>query len=207
MNAEMIDAMLEAGATADVIAAAWKADIAAQERLLEERRMRDRERQRRHRLSHNVTVTNGDSADPPKDINQTPLNPVSPDGETPLPSKTDEVAKAVAEWNAMADRTGLPKVRGKLGGSRLQRLRRRLVEYGFDGVREAIAAVERSPFCRGETGDWKADIGFLSRPDNFAKLIEGGFDRQRQSRPQTGGSFLDHFTEELARESRRAATG
>ncbi len=34
----------------------------------------------------------------------------------------------------------------------------------------------RSPFCRGETTDWRADFKFFVGPDNFIKLLEGGYD-------------------------------
>jgi len=85
MTPETIDAMLAAGASAEVIAAAWKSEIAAQGKLTELRREKDRERKRRKRHaesrgvtrtnaeSRGVTRTNAESTDPaPKEINQTP---------------------------------------------------------------------------------------------------------------------------------------
>ena len=77
MTPETLDAMIAAGATVEVIAAAWKAEIAAQNRALQEKREKDAERQRRHRESRNVTVTACDIQDSPA-----PLDPplkVSPD--------------------------------------------------------------------------------------------------------------------------------
>jgi hypothetical protein len=64
VSPETIDAMLAAGVTAEVLAAAWKAEIAQQEQTAQERRARDAERQRRHRESRDVTVTNAVSTDP-----------------------------------------------------------------------------------------------------------------------------------------------
>lgn len=63
MNADTIDAMLAAGVTAEVLAAAWKAQLTAQEEATQSRRARDAERQRRHRESRGVTVTEGASQD------------------------------------------------------------------------------------------------------------------------------------------------
>jgi hypothetical protein len=63
MSPETIDAMLAAGASAEVLAAAWKAEIAAQEKALADKREKDAERQRRHRLSRNVTECHSDNAD------------------------------------------------------------------------------------------------------------------------------------------------
>jgi hypothetical protein len=63
MSPETIDAMLAAGASAEVLAAAWKAEIAAQEKALADKREKDAERQRRHRLSRDVTECHSDNAD------------------------------------------------------------------------------------------------------------------------------------------------
>lgn len=84
--------------------------------------------------------------------------------------------QAVLEiWNDMAERTGLPKALTATG-KRQAMLRERLKEHGEDAFRRAVEAVERSPFCLGKNErGWRADIGFLLRPDNFVKLIEGGF--------------------------------
>lgn len=57
ISSSVIDAMLEAGATAEVIAAAWKADLLRQESELTEKRAKDAARQRKSRVSRNVTVT------------------------------------------------------------------------------------------------------------------------------------------------------
>jgi hypothetical protein len=56
-----LDALLAAGATAEQIVALVKADLAEREAALEEKRTKDRERQRRHRESRNVTVCHSDN--------------------------------------------------------------------------------------------------------------------------------------------------
>lgn len=87
---EVLEALKEAGATVDMILAAIRADAALADKATEERRARDRERQRRHRMSRDVTVTRCDRRDPsPKDINQTPnqVLPTKPSGLEPKQRK------------------------------------------------------------------------------------------------------------------------
>jgi hypothetical protein len=80
LPAEVLDALLSAGATAEMIVAAVKADASLEEAKVEARRAKDRERQRRHRLSRDVTVTACDSADKP-------LSPLDPPKKDPEPQK------------------------------------------------------------------------------------------------------------------------
>jgi hypothetical protein len=39
----------------------------------------------------------------------------------------------------------------------------------------ALCYVAKSKFLRGMSGDFKADLGMIVRPKNFAKLISGGY--------------------------------
>jgi hypothetical protein len=81
----------------------------------------------------------------------------------------------VEVWNAMAERTGLPRVR-RLTDARRKQLKARIRENTLDEWTEAIAAIERSDFCRGEKTSWRADFDFLLQPKSFTKLIEGAYD-------------------------------
>lgn len=69
LTREMIDAMVAAGVTVEVLAAAIKADLAARENQVSAKREKDAERQRRHRernaVSRHVTVTGCDSVTDP----------------------------------------------------------------------------------------------------------------------------------------------
>ena len=95
----------------------------------------------------------------------------------PIAPSTDPIADAVAAWNAMAARVGLSPIR-KLTPERRGRIMARLSEHGPDAMTEAIAAVGRSRFCRGENDRrWRADFDFLLQPSRFLKLIEGSYDR------------------------------
>ncbi len=85
---EVLDALLVSGATAEMIVAAVKADAALEQATIDARRAKDAARQRRHRESRDVTVTNSDSTDLPSP--QSPPNKVSPDPfkiTPPIPPK------------------------------------------------------------------------------------------------------------------------
>ncbi len=74
LSSAIIDAMVAAGASVEVLAAAMKADLAEREDRVEIKRQKDAERQRRHRASRDVTVTECDSV-----TNPTPsLSPQTP---------------------------------------------------------------------------------------------------------------------------------
>lgn len=85
----------------------------------------------------------------------------------------------VEAWNEMACRIGLPSVRS-LSADRRKRLNARIREHPIEHWTEAIQAIERSSFCRGESrGGWRADFDFLLQPSSFLKLIEGSYDRSQ----------------------------
>ncbi|USI71630.1 hypothetical protein [Sphingomonas morindae] len=99
-----------------------------------------------------------------------------------------DYANIAAAWNAMAARAGLPRVE-KLTEERRKRIGARLAEHGADGFTEAIAAVERSSFCRGDSGSgWRADFDFLLQPSSFNRLLEGSYDRNEQPRSSARSS-------------------
>lgn len=74
LSAEMIDAMVSSGCTAEQIAAVVKAGLLSYEAELQEKRANDRERQARHRMSRDVTVTGRD----PQEQKGVPLPPLVP---------------------------------------------------------------------------------------------------------------------------------
>lgn len=87
IDASILRAMQSAGASTDVIIAAVEADAALGQVRIDTKRANDAERQRRHRASRDVTVTEGDNADsvtsapfpaPPMKENLTPP-PIPPD--------------------------------------------------------------------------------------------------------------------------------
>lgn len=85
----IIDAMLAAGCTAEQLAAVVKAQEAERERIADEKRARDAERQRRHRLSRNVTVTSVMSQD--ETVTPFPSPEVFPRTPFPNPNPNPEI--------------------------------------------------------------------------------------------------------------------
>lgn len=97
----------------------------------------------------------------------------------PLVSSNDDTppkpspVKLLEAWNATAERIGLPKAK-TLDATRERKARSLIKTRTIEDITEAIAAVERSPFCRGENDRcWKADFDFLLQPKSFNRLIEG----------------------------------
>ena len=80
-------------------------------------------------------------------------------------------------WNDLAKDCGLPTIK-KLNATRKRQLKARLKENTLDEWKQAFAAIERSPFLKGEnkTG-WRASFDFLLQPSSFTKLIEGQYDQ------------------------------
>lgn len=76
MSPDMIDAMIAAGLTREQMAALLKHELAKQEQSKAEKRAKDADRQRRHRSSRNVTVTQSDYCDTPT-LNDVQPNPVN----------------------------------------------------------------------------------------------------------------------------------
>lgn len=92
---------------------------------------------------------------------------------TDEPLTEDEVLEA---WQARMVPQGFPPVR-KMTSQRKRQLKARLRDSTFDEWQQAMAALERSAFCRGENDrGWRADFDFLLQPKSFTKLLEGAYD-------------------------------
>jgi hypothetical protein len=172
--------MLAAGVTAEVLAAAWKAEIAKQEEVVAVRRAKDADRQRRHRESRDVTVTRAVSAlvttkGSPK---VSPGNPL-PNHSESIPLNPPEI-RFKNEWNEMAGKHGLPHI-DCIKGKRLKALNARRAEHGDDEVSKTIAAVPGSPHWLGENG-WLGNFDSLMRPDNFQRMKEGAYSASKNGK-------------------------
>lgn len=120
----------------------------------------------------NLHPTPAKSAPKPP-MNHQELSPsiVDSDDERASP---EEVVEA---WNETANRFGLPAIR-RLTDTRQKSLAKRIQENTLDEWRAAIGAIERSPFLRGEgPRGWRPNFDWILKPANFAKLIEGTYDR------------------------------
>jgi len=93
----------------------------------------------------------------------------------PEPELTPE--DVVEAWNEMAARIGRPIIR-KMTDTRRRQLKARIKQNGLDDFKAAFDAIERSPFLRGETGNWPgATFDFLLQPGSFVKMVEGAYDQ------------------------------
>jgi hypothetical protein len=91
--------------------------------------------------------------------------------------ENDDVLKpehVVEAWNDTAARIGLPKVIA-LNDPRRKRLRTMIRQHPPDDFARALDALERSPLCRGEKTDWRADFDFFLQTKSFTKLLEGAY--------------------------------
>jgi hypothetical protein len=205
-----LDALLEAGATAEQIVALVKADMAERERALEEKRAKDAERQRRHRSSRDVTVTACDTATKgfPEVSPHTPL----PNQSQISPLNPPRIGEVQERWNAMAGKHGLPRVEA-IKGKRLRAVKARAGEHDWDAVMRAIDAVPGSPHWLGANG-WLGNFDSLMRPENFQRMLEGTY-ATKGSKPQvvlTAADYRDraewydrHQMRDSAAECRRLA--
>jgi len=170
LNAAAIEILLAKGLTGE--------DLLEVARALEKRRDgTNAERQARHRQrrkSNAVTVT---PVTPPNDneISNPPELPQDGSDEPSPPCLEPE--HVVEAWNATADRLGLPAVR-KLTPERRRKLKTRIRQNTIDEFTEAISAIERSRFLRGDNDrGWRPNLDWMLEPRNFTKLIEGTYDR------------------------------
>jgi uncharacterized protein YdaU (DUF1376 family) len=90
----------------------------------------------------------------------------------PPPLTKREVVEA---WQERMVPLGFPAIR-KMTGQRERMLSARLKDSTLDEWLQAMSALERSAFCRGENDrGWRADFDFLLQPKSFTKLLEGAY--------------------------------
>jgi hypothetical protein len=196
---EILDALLEAGASAEMIVAAVKAAAGTDAKRREQRRARDAERQRRHRARRappsavtppSVTHCHADAGVTPHDGRPTPPNENK--SNPPLPQSSDEdltpelEKRVVTAWNETAAKAGAGRSRG-LDGPRRAALRRRIAEHGEDAVFEAIRNLAATPFhCGRNKGGWRATLGWLlGNAEAFQRMLELTPSEDAQPPPMT----------------------
>lgn len=129
--------------------------------------------------------------------NKSLYQPASPETEVETEVETQEQTElrdAVAKYNSVAERTGLPKCQ-KLTGNRASRLKARLTDCaGIEGWQAALEKLEGSQFLLGANNNgWKADFDFLLQEKSFTKLMEGGYDRSTKSPPKKLTAFEENM--------------
>lgn len=109
----------------------------------------------------------------------------------------EPVAEAFDLWNGGAVQAGWPTL-VKRSGTRQAAMRSRLREDGIDGWRDAIARARASPFLGSDPPPSFMCFDWLVKPANFAKVIEGNYDRERQPNIQSIRSSRDPVSPSLA---------
>lgn len=95
----IVDALVEAGATPQMIAAAVRAHAQVEENVKAEKRAKDAERQRHHRMSREVTVTPCDTRDIPAPLCPPSSSPTPPTTTPLYPPTHPVVGSASADAN------------------------------------------------------------------------------------------------------------
>ena len=171
------------------------------ELLPEKSKSKGAERQRRYRerksggesgaVTSDVTSDASPSDAPtPVSLPPEPPNPSAPTPFTPLkggvspspasqPAKPSDVRQAFDAWNELAGRMGLPKAK-TLDRARRAAITARLADGGAEAWAEALTAVERAPFCRGDNDrGFRADLDFVCQPKSWRRLREGFYAAKR----------------------------
>ena len=96
-------------------------------------------------------------------------------------STTEKVEKefvdtVIKKWNDI----GLNAVRN-IKGKRLDSLHARIKEYSKDDVLTVIENVKYSDFLKGNNNrNWTADIDWILKPNNFVKVLEGNYNKDKE---------------------------
>lgn len=54
-------------------------------------------------------------------------------------------------------------------------------EDGLDFFRRLFGYVAESDFLTGRAGDWSADLGWIVKAENFAKILQGNYENKREA--------------------------
>jgi hypothetical protein len=165
---------------ADVAQALFTAEAKAE--ILDARRKSERERKAKSREVTGQDVTECDTPSPlsPPKKDPTPQKITPPISPNPDDSSADAdrpltAGEIVEAWNERMVPQGFPAVR-RLTGHRQRQLAARLRENTIDDWRDAMTALEKSRFCKGDNDrGWRADFDFLLQPKSFTKLLEGAY--------------------------------
>lgn len=110
----------------------------------------------------------------------TPLTPQKRKRAKPTVSSM-AILQAFEAWNEMALRCNLPQAHA-LTPERRTKIGARLGEVGIEGWNRALANIERSAYLTGKNqNNWRADLKFFVRPDNFHKVHDGGYGNGRHA--------------------------
>ena len=112
-----------------------------------------------------------------------------------------ELRQIADKWNEL----GVSPVKKiSSSSSRGKMLCARVREYGLDVVLQAIDNIKQSPFLRGENSHgWMITLDWFAKPNNFIKVSEGQYDRNKPQRK--AGPGRESSVDRLARLVREGA--
>lgn len=92
-----------------------------------------------------------------------------------------EVDRVIEEWNKLQD-VGINPIRDiKPSSKRYQILKGRIREYNIESVLEAIRNIKDSGFLQGDNNNgWMITFDWFIRPNNFVKVLEGNYNKEKQ---------------------------
>lgn len=104
--------------------------------------------------------------------------------------KPADVQRIVDAWNSL----GLNKVKAvNPDTTRYTMLRKRLKDYGVDGIVEGVDKVRASSFLQGRNNKgWQATFDWFIKPDNFQKVLDGNYD-DKKGGARRGATGQDAF--------------
>ena len=112
------------------------------------------------------------------------------DAQQHAPKEHFDYRPYVDFFNQECDRynAAIPRVTRKLTDARAAMLRARVGEHGPEAVFKAFTNAAESSFLNGGgPRGWKANIDWILRPNNFAKVLEGTYANNARAAPaQTG---------------------
>lgn len=119
----------------------------------------------------------------------TPLTPQKRKRAKPTVSSM-AILQAFEAWNEMALRCNLPQAHA-LTPERRTKIGARLGEVGIEGWNRALANIERSAYLTGKNqNNWRADLKFFVRPDNFHKVHDGGYGNGRHAETRASAPIV-----------------
>jgi uncharacterized protein YdaU (DUF1376 family) len=122
-----------------------------------------------------------------KDSPSAPTSPELPFSKKAVLLDMGTAQAAVAAYNAVAEKAGLPKVQN-LTDKRRKALAHRLQECGgIEGWQGAMARVASSDFLTGKKVSWRCDFDFILQASSFTKIMEGSYDNKPAPQPKQSG--------------------
>ena len=125
--------------------------------------------------------------------------------DTPLTPTNSQISyKELLDYiNNSFAHTAIPQVRS-LSDSRKRAIKARITQSGLSAFYEVIDKAAKSKFLNGGNGrNWVANIDWIIKPSNFAKILDGNFDERITPETNAAPSLIrrEKAGEELIRQA------